>query len=609
MARATRSQDTLKSPKHELKKRKLGDDSLDEQPDKFQRIDAPPLAATNPIEDETATKILHILESIDEQGLLDRVYEPPHSLRSLLQSPAQHSLATLRAAVLNLRPLSSHPRQPLYPPAAQQQRFCDTALSLLDQASFTPLPPETTTESLFPDNDEPGSRLLTTKRYALMQRLPDGDYFTSTNIDLGADLKDLSTGHADLVAVLPGPSVTSLPSNLPKLGDYHIAKPEANVLRRFHPLPSRRVSHGMFLDYGPYSSFAPTWNQDGAEIGMRQMGEYYAQRAKRHKERFLAAKEAAAKSSPPLPVKRNPSPPLPSSEPIHVDREALQDILSADEIDGLTSVLGNLEIENSVHELLERNRRALSRLAQLQERRMRFENGIAVKEGDEEWDLAQGILSSLTLLSSLRPRSSVHPTSPLVPPPDVIHTLMRTLPRTAVPGWHGTLPPRNSTQDDKKVPPALRGDTTARIRPGVAAKAPPPPPMEVSTPGLATAYAAAYYTPQATRSQTTRYSTRASTSSAVPQQSYYPQQQQQPQQQTAYAGSTTQIPYGSAGWAQYTSAVGSATPTHVAYGATNFATPGVTGSKAVANTVLARGGATNWGVPPALPPHLRSAVG
>ncbi|KAJ7071373.1 hypothetical protein C8F01DRAFT_1110280 [Mycena amicta] len=595
MARATRSADSQKSPKHEHKKRKLADESLDEQPDKHQRTDAPPLAATSPIQDQTAAKILHILESIDEQGLLDRVYEPPHSLRSLLQSPHQHSLATLRAAVSSLRPLSSHPRLPVYEPAAQQRRFCDTALSLLDQASFASVSLDT--PSLLPDDDESHPRLLTTKRYALMQRLPDGDYFTSANVDLSAappengtdDLKDLPTGHADLVAVLPAPSVTSLPPDLPTLGDYG-----SGPLKRFVPPPPRRVSHGTFLDYGPNASFAPTWMQDGTEIGMRQMSEYYAQRAKRHKERFLAVREAANRPAP----AEKPQLPLPApSPPIDPDLESLQDILSPNEIDSLTSVLGSLELENSVHELLERNRRTLRRLGQLQTRRLRFEDAKPVKEGDEEWELAQGILSSLTLLASLRPRSSAHPTAPLVPPPDVVHTLMHTLPRAAIPGWHGTLA---SPKEDDNTPLALRDDSTVRVRPGVPAKLPPPPPpvpVEVSTPGTPVFpphyQASGYYTPQPqTRApQPARYTTRATSSlSAGQQQSYYPQQQ------AAYAGSTTQIPY----WKQRVGSVS------CEYACRRRA------PKAVANTVLTRT-PSSWGTgaaPPVLPPHLRSgAVG
>nr|GAT57525.1 predicted protein [Mycena chlorophos] len=558
MARATRSQDTTKSPKHISKKRKLGDDATDDHTDKFLRTDAPPLASTQPIDTDTAEKILHILESIDEQGLLDRVYEPPHSLRSLLQSPSSHSLATLKAAALRLRPLSAQPRLPLSGPAAQQQRFCDTALSLLEQASF----PITAT-SLVPDDDDSERRLLTTKRYALVQRLPDGDYFTSVNLDQPAgapesgtaDLRDLPTGHADLVAVLPAPSVSTLPTNLPTLGSYRI----------------------------PLSGAAAT-----------------------RFERFLALKEAAAAAAnrpPPPAEKPQPAPPeSPSApDPIDPDLDGLRDILAPSEIDALTSVLGNLQIESSVQELLERNRRALRRLAQLQTRRLRLEDGKPVKEGDEEWDLAQNILSSLTLLASLRPRSSAHPTAPLIPPPDVVHTLMRTLPRNAVPGWHGTLTRPSGSDAKDKTPLALRGDQTVRVRPGVAAKPPPPPaptPMELSTPGPGTPAAFAtqyqsYYTPQLQPQQQQRYGTRGATTSlsAAQQHAYYQQQQQ-----AGYGGSTTQIPYGT-NWVQY-----SATPTHSAYGAAV-----ATGSKAVANTVLMRN-ASNWGAgtAPALPAHLRT---
>ncbi|KAF7319934.1 hypothetical protein MKEN_00777000 [Mycena kentingensis (nom. inval.)] len=593
MARATRSQDTTKSPKHEHKKRKLVDDALDDHPDKLQRTDAPPLASTNPIPDDTAATILHILESIDEQGLLDRVYESPHSLRSLLESPGQHSLATLRAAVVNLRPLSSHPRLPAYAPAAQQSRFCDTALSLLDQASQPQVYVGLDTISPLLDDEDESHHPLSTKRYALVQRLPDGDYFTSINLDLSSEtgtgnLKDLPTGHAELVAVYPEPSLSSLPPKLPKLGDY--SRKLGYGARRFTPAQSRRISHGQFLDYGPNTSFAPTWHQDGAEVGMRQMSEYYSQRAKRVKERFLAAQNTDAQPEKPQKAPIEPPPSL-SEEAIDPDLDSLRDILAPNEIESLTAVLGNLELENSVQELLERNRRALRRLGQLQTRRLRFENGRKVSEDEEEWELAQSILQSLTLLASMRPRSSAHPTAPLIPPPDVIHTLMNTLPRAAVPGWHGTLPDSGA---------ALRDDTTVRVRPGVPAKPPAPDPAtNPSTPAnMYYQQPSAFYAPPTAqgRPTQTRYGTRANSSAvAAPVQ----------MQQFMFSGgaSGTHTPYGSSGWVQYQ---GNTTPGNIMFANAGSATP-VTGSKAVANTVRP-GAAGAWAGTPTLPLHMRSGV-
>ncbi|KAF8213676.1 hypothetical protein K438DRAFT_1804435 [Mycena galopus ATCC 62051] len=103
-----------------------------------------------------------------------------------------------------------------------------------------------------------------------------------------------------------------------------------------------------------------------------------------------------------------------------------------------TWVLGNLALESAVTELLVSNRAALHRLGTLQVARLRGStnptSAVDLKEGDEDWDVAHGILDSLTLLASLRPRSSARPVLPLVPPPRVLHALQLTLPRAAVPG-------------------------------------------------------------------------------------------------------------------------------------------------------------------------------
>lgn len=65
MARATRSSNQQdKSPQKlpDSKKRKRISDSADEPAQKLQRTDAPPLAATRPIQPEHAHQILHVLQ-------------------------------------------------------------------------------------------------------------------------------------------------------------------------------------------------------------------------------------------------------------------------------------------------------------------------------------------------------------------------------------------------------------------------------------------------------------------------------------------------------------------------------------------------------------------
>jgi hypothetical protein len=356
-----------------------------------------------------------------------------------LSNSQEHTLATLRSAVHSLFPISIHPRAPTAAPAAQQQRFCDLALSLLDQASFHPVSLDV--ESLLPQDspDDPKFVATANKRYALMQHLPGGDYWTSANLPLTsppetgpADLKDLLTGHADLVAIFPGPSASS--SAVPKLGDYTRSPAHAYDPRPKIVPAQRRVTCGSFLDYGPWASFAPSWVQNGREIGMKQMGEVFAQRAQRYREKLEARQRAlqlqqAAEDQPTIVnEKMEPHPP---PEPTEADVDALQDILAPSEIDSLKAVLGSLELENAVQELLKRNRTALQRLGQLQVARLRAAGGAtsSVKEGDEEWDVGVSLLPIIfyTLLTKLHsPRHPRVAHAPRVPPPALLRPPRRT---------------------------------------------------------------------------------------------------------------------------------------------------------------------------------------
>ncbi|KAJ7293846.1 hypothetical protein C8J57DRAFT_1553290, partial [Mycena rebaudengoi] len=531
MVRATRSQQTQDKPLQlqdsPSKKRKRVEDSQDHPKQKLQRSDPAPYAATRPLDPLHAHKILHVLATIDKQGLLDRVDDTALSLRTLLTDSQDHTLAALRKAVQSLRPISVHPRAQTPAPAAQQQRFCTIALDLLDQASFHPVSLDTESVLLAPDPDDdddpppPPSPVATAnKRYALMQHLPSGDYWTSATAD---DLKDVPTGHADLVAIFPAPSVAST-SAVPQLGTYTRAPIPVYEHPRPKIRPSKRiVTCGSFLDYGPWGSFAPTWTQNGREVGMRQIGEVYGQRIQRYKEKLqlrAAARETAEKLAV-MPEETKP----PEQPDTSIDE--LQDILAPAEIASLKSVLGSLELENAVQELLARNRTALQRLGHLQVQRLRAGSAPA-QEGSEEWDTAQGILDSLALLASLRPRSSAHPAAPLAPPPAVLHRLLHTLPQRAAPGWHGTLPARTPTAS---TPTALRDDTTVKVRAGVPAVAPPPAAPFRALP-------AASATPVQAQGQY-RYNSRAPQQGQVQGQAttgYYPTAQ-------GYAGSN-QLPYG-----------------------------------------------------------------
>ena len=106
-----------------------------------------------------------------------------------------------------------------------------------------------------------------------MQRLPFATWWSSLSSDLvpsdSKPLKDLFTANAELVAIFPSasapaPAEPDLAESSPvTLASYVPKKPPGYKSKLPGP---RRVSCGAFLDYGPYASFAPVFEQDG-EIG------------------------------------------------------------------------------------------------------------------------------------------------------------------------------------------------------------------------------------------------------------------------------------------------------------------------------------------------------
>ncbi|KAJ2959857.1 hypothetical protein NUW54_g14459 [Trametes sanguinea] len=150
----------------------------------------------------------------------------------------------------------------------------------------------------------------------------------------------------------------------------------------------------------------------------------------------------------------------PSSEKKVDVAKGIEALLPSEEVEAIKSALGTLEMEQAVDELLQRNAKALQLLEELQLERLREQgSGSSIVEvGSEEWDVAQGIIESLALLASLRPRRSNGDAdeSPLVPTPSVLHKLQRTLPIGTTEGWYGTLPEGRTT--------AFRDDTTVHIR-------------------------------------------------------------------------------------------------------------------------------------------------
>lgn len=330
--------------------------------------------------------------------------------------------------------MTYHARSRTSSPAAHQLRFCNLALSILDQASLYSVPLPLDIESIIPladpsavdgDSKRPLSPSLSDKhsqtgqgkRYALMQRLPSGNWWSSLSSDLlpdSKDFKDLQTANAELVAIFPSPSSLAYTDNSSEstitltdtqtpttLGAYVPKKPLGH--RSKLPGP-RRVSCGSFLDYGPYASFAPAFDQEGVEVGREALGEvlwsWEHQKKAWAAEKLRAAEEAAQW----LPMEglhpteederqeeqNNVIDPSLQKSPID-DHEILEGLLSTEQVASLKSVLKNLELENAVQELLDRNAKALQHLEELQKQRLMKQGAFhPVEEGTEEWDTGKG---------------------------------------------------------------------------------------------------------------------------------------------------------------------------------------------------------------------------
>lgn len=561
-----------------------------------------------------------------------------------------------QTAVHHLFPISSHPRSRPSAPAAEQLKFCHLALSLLNQASHHSTPVPLNVESLLSghlkkdDVNDEDSKPEGRRKYALVQRLPTGDWWSSTSSSYpslsleGKDMKALGTGYAELVSIFPSAPVAD--DYQPTLGSYIKKRPPVHSVVQ----EARRLSSGRFLDYGPNTSFAPTFDGEGVEVGQATLSEvvYYRQRDRMRRERArLQHKRIEEPQDVPMEdISDIVEVEKPSEDKSAILDSSLEGLLSPEEVASVKQALGSLELEKAVDELLQRNTRALVRLEQLQSERLLGEGGSKpVEVGSEEWDIgtftffatlphmltpfvAQGILESLTMLASLRPRSpSDAEHAALTPTASALRKLHRTLPVGATRGWFGTLPEGRTS--------ALRDDTTLHVRSGATAPAPAPaPPTPApSTPATQKAPVPPYnyaYPAYATGSQYRGgYGTYAPSQS-----SYYPNYQtgtpvsattHYPNQQYPATG-TQAYPYSS--WYNYQPPPGSSAPSGPATPATPTAqTPSSYAGffantqqpqpqRAVANTVLAgkpyqasgwsTGSGTAYAAP--LPSHLRTAV-
>lgn len=187
-------------------------------------------------------------------------------------------------------------------------------------------------------------------------------------------------GQSSLLAIVP--SIPIPPEALPKLGEYATGPSSKRAVPPRKP--AMKLSSATFLDYGPYASFAPTFDSDGGQVGRHTLGEWAWMRNKSQK-RAQKQRSPPPRLPPPL-----PPPDIMPEMPAPVDFSAAREFLPADLVDGLAAGLEDAELEAGVSELLARNGRALRRLISLQEDRFRAgQKGkeVPVQVGSEEWEL------------------------------------------------------------------------------------------------------------------------------------------------------------------------------------------------------------------------------
>lgn len=277
-----------------------------------------------------------------------------------------------------------------------------------------------------PDESKPATSqteaTLGKRKYALVQRLPTGDWWSSTTSSYpslaldGKDIKTLGTGYAELVSIFPSAQVPPS-ADQPTLGSYIPKRPPvSNVAQE-----ARRLTCGRFLDYGPYTSFAPTFDQEGVEVGQATLSEvvYYRTLDRRRRERMFTRRKQPVTQDVVMEdssgaVEASNAGPSSQETQNNPDVDAsLEGLLSPEQVAAVKQALGSLELENAVDELLARNARALAKLEELQRERLLSSNREVkpVEEGSDEWEIgtfhlvARGVPSS----QSAQPKVSSTP--------------------------------------------------------------------------------------------------------------------------------------------------------------------------------------------------------
>lgn len=247
--------------------------------------------------------------STDTDGLLDRLFNYPETsshrvtIRSLLRDAPNYSLRFIRSAFNQLLPATSQPRALLATGAANQQRFVDLAQGLFNEISdrkANSIVPKRDVTSFSEDEDE-AEKLLPVedrkRKYALVQRLPTGDWWSSATIPRDGDVgltrsaaKALSTKQAELVSIIPAQPIpademplfsTLKPAPVPSV------KSKEDLKKQSINLPNRTLPAPKLLDYGVYSTFAPCFDSENTEVGNDQIHQVVHESLQRRKARAL----------------------------------------------------------------------------------------------------------------------------------------------------------------------------------------------------------------------------------------------------------------------------------------------------------------------------------
>lgn len=284
------------------------------------------------------------------------------------------------------------------PPASDQQiRFCALALDLLDQASHHTNDFASRASLALQENEHSAYTGSLGNKYALIQKLPSGDYWTSA---LSSDdpqgglspkqARAVAHGQAELVIALPSAPDDYVDESKSRttLGGFTtgpLKKPKPKAQNAVPGAP-RKATTGSFLDYGFCTSFAPVYDGDAVDIGRDELAAYYDSRTKMRAERVrrmtllqerLQAQLAAA-SGDDMDVDETSH--GASEAQIVVDPALVPPMSHDTNSDPSTIVfsqaLAELEREDAVTTLMQRNARALSDLQVLQMHRLR--NGSAL---------------------------------------------------------------------------------------------------------------------------------------------------------------------------------------------------------------------------------------